>query len=212
MADETEVLDWDEDDTQTPFVAVDDDEDAVSLGASDDELDAPDIAPAAEDPPPPPPSTAPDSTEITPSKRQSPPSRHVQSGSRSRSDRDRDRERERERHRDSREDRERDRDREGHGHRERERRPHKMTVAQPVTHALPPKPVTTVPAFMHPSHPSSIEATLMAPSSLKDAKDGVSRFIFSVAVFIRSFVVFHIFALCGVSIIIFPSHFYLVSW
>ncbi|KAJ6572090.1 hypothetical protein B0H19DRAFT_677434 [Mycena capillaripes] len=170
MADETEVLDWDEDDTQTPFVAADDDEDAVSLGASDDELDAPDPAPEVEELPAPPPSATPEAAETTPSKRQSSPSRRGQPGSRARGDRDRDRDRER--HRDSRDDRERDRERDGHGHRERERRPHKMTVAQPVTHALPPKPVTTVPAFMHPSHPSSIEATLMAPSSLKDAKDG----------------------------------------
>lgn len=175
MADEAEVLDWDEDDAQTPFVAADD-EDAVSLGASDDELDEPDDAPAAkEDIPSPPPSSKPAVVERASSKRHSSPPRH-EHNSRSRGDRDRDRDRER--HRDSRDsrndrDRERDRDRDA----PRERKPHKIAVSQPITHALPPKPVTTVPAFMHPSHPSSIEATLMAPSALKDAKDSsVSRF------------------------------------
>ncbi|KAJ7033097.1 hypothetical protein C8F04DRAFT_1261191 [Mycena alexandri] len=160
MADETEVLDWDEeDDARAPFVPADNDEDAVSLGAaSDEELDAPDPAPATEDPPSPPPSKTPETAEITPSKRPSPSLRHGHSNSRSRGERDR------ERHRD---DRERDRDRDGH----RERRPHK--IMQPVTHALPPKPVTTLPALPHGTgHSSSIEATLMAPSSLKDTKDG----------------------------------------
>ncbi|KAJ6491273.1 hypothetical protein C8R47DRAFT_444784 [Mycena vitilis] len=170
MADENEVLDWDEDDAQAPLGAATDDEDAVSLGASDEELDAPDPETAVEELPPP--SPAPDAEDTTPTKRRStPPPRQGRSSSRKR---DRGGDRERERLRESRDDRDRDsRDRgDGHGHRERERRPHKMTVAQPVTHALPPKPVTTVPAFMHPSHPSSIEATMMAPSSIKDAKDG----------------------------------------
>ncbi|KAJ7753734.1 hypothetical protein B0H16DRAFT_761828 [Mycena metata] len=161
MADETEILDWDEEDdaSRAPFVPTDADEDAVSLGAtSDEELDAADPAPAPEALAPPPPSETPETAEITPSKRPSPAPRHGHSGSRSRGERDR------ERHRD---DRERDRDRDGH----RERRPHK--IMQPITHALPPKPVTTLPALPHgTSHSSSIEATLMAPSSLKDAKDG----------------------------------------
>ncbi|KAJ6532754.1 hypothetical protein DFH09DRAFT_1182189 [Mycena vulgaris] len=170
MADETEVLDWDEDDTQTPFVAADD-EDAVSLGASDDELEELDdtAPPAADDIQAPPPSASPAVVERPPSKRQSSPPRHEHSSSRTRGDRDRDRDRERHREsRDSRDDRDRDRD----APRERRPHPHKLTVTQPITHALPPKPVTAVPAYMHPSHPSSIEATLMAPSTLKDAKDG----------------------------------------
>lgn len=177
MADENEVLDWDEDDAQAPFVAAEHDDDAVSLGTSDgepDELDEPDTAPIPDDDPPPQLAEKPSVAERTPSKRHSSPPRHEQSSSR-RSDRDRDR------HRDSRDDRDRDRDRDRDSH--RERKSHKLTVTQPITHALPPKPVTTVPVFMHPNHPSSIEATLMAPSTLKDAKDPVSPFIHKKAPF-----------------------------
>ncbi|KAJ6616503.1 hypothetical protein B0H10DRAFT_1397623 [Mycena sp. CBHHK59/15] len=157
MADETELLDWDEDDNQPPFVAAEPDEDAVSLGASDDEAE--ETTSAAGDADIPPPSTKASAADTMPSKRHS-PSRHEYSSSRGRGDRDRERDRERHRERD-------DRERDNH----RERRPPRITVAPPPTHALPPKPVTTVPAFMHPSHPSSIEATLMAPSTVKDGKD-----------------------------------------
>ncbi|KAK7059723.1 WW domain-containing protein, partial [Favolaschia claudopus] len=141
MADEE--LDWDDDEGPSASPTKKD-EDAVSLGDSDEGQEALEVAPEAptiEDTPIPPP---------TPS--------------------DRDRDRDRERHRDS---RDRDRDRDHGGHRERERRPQKMTLAPPVMHALPPKPVTTVPAFTHHmSHGAGIEATMMALSSLKDSKDG----------------------------------------
>ncbi|KAJ7201561.1 hypothetical protein GGX14DRAFT_655311 [Mycena pura] len=171
MADETEVLDWDEDDAHG-FVA-EHDEDAVSLGASDEEFDP---TPPTLDVAQPPSKT---DTAGTPARRHSPSPRHGHSSSRSRGDRDRDRDRERERHRNSRDDRERERDRDTPRERERERekdrdrdrerKPPKTTLAQPITHALPPKPVTAAPVF---NQPSSIEATLMAPSNPKDAKDG----------------------------------------
>ncbi|KAF7338716.1 WW domain-containing protein [Mycena sanguinolenta] len=134
MADETEVLDWDED--EAPLAVADNDEDAVSLGASDEEPEAPEVPVAAPEniPKPPPPRSS--------------------------------RENERERRRDSRE-----HERDHNGHRERERRPPKMTLAPPVMHALPPKPLTSVSAFAL-NLGSGIEATLMAPSSLKDGKDG----------------------------------------
>ncbi|KAJ7512444.1 hypothetical protein B0H11DRAFT_481875 [Mycena galericulata] len=166
MADESEVLDWDEDDAQHPLAATEHDEDAISLGPSDDEQDeleadpVPDSQLTEQTPEPP---TAEPELEPSPSKRPSPPPRHARTRGERDRDRDRDRERDRERHRDGRDSRE---DREG------PRKHQKLTVAPPITHALPPKPVTTVPAFMHPSHPSSIEATLMAPSSLKEGKDG----------------------------------------
>ncbi|KAK7046902.1 WW domain-containing protein [Favolaschia claudopus] len=158
MADEE--LDWDDDEGLSASPTKKD-EDAVSLGDSDEGQEALEVAPEAptiEDTPIPPPTPSPEAPEHTSNKR----------SSRHRGDRDRDRDRER--HRDS---RDRDRDRDHGGHRERERRPQKMTLAPPVMHALPPKPVTTVPAFTHHmSHGAGIEATMMALSSLKDSKDG----------------------------------------
>ncbi|KAJ7719518.1 hypothetical protein DFH07DRAFT_859277, partial [Mycena maculata] len=165
MADESEVLDWDEDDAQHPLATAENDEDAVSLGDSDDEQEeldqdlVPDTLPTEREPEPAQePLAAEPDLEPPPPRRSSPPPRNT----RGRGERDRDRDRDRERHRDG---------RDAKDDAPRERR--KLTVAPPITHALPPKPVTTVPAaFMHANHPSSIEATLMAPSLLKEAKDG----------------------------------------
>ncbi|KAG6331831.1 hypothetical protein ID866_7261 [Astraeus odoratus] len=45
-------------------------------------------------------------------------------------------------------------------------------LPRPVTHALPPKPTVTTMSFVHPSHPSIIEATAMASQSDRNKRNG----------------------------------------
>ncbi|KAG1795399.1 uncharacterized protein HD556DRAFT_1235472, partial [Suillus plorans] len=62
--------------------------------------------------------------------------------------------------------------------------PHTVPESSPVlnrqlsfgklTHALPPKPIVSSVPFMHPSHPSIIEATAMAARVDRDKKNGIA--------------------------------------
>ncbi|KAJ7054515.1 hypothetical protein C8F01DRAFT_492408 [Mycena amicta] len=120
-----------------------DDDDAVSLGSvNEDEVQS--EVPTVADSQPDPPISKPPSPEPPVTKPTKSPSPRRGRG-------------ERERQRSHRED--------------RDRRPPKTALTQPITHALPPKPVTAAPVF---SHSSSMEATSMA-SSLKDSKDAKTK-------------------------------------
>ncbi|KAI6001603.1 hypothetical protein F5J12DRAFT_704723, partial [Pisolithus orientalis] len=44
-----------------------------------------------------------------------------------------------------------------------------------LTHALPPKPLVTIMPFVHPSHPSTFEATAMASLTERNKRDGVGQ-------------------------------------
>ncbi|KAL0066342.1 hypothetical protein AAF712_006601 [Marasmius tenuissimus] len=176
MEDETEVLDWEEDDDQVPVAQGQDDADAVSLGsASGDENEAqPPLSTAATRKSSPAPVSR-HSTQIsvTPQVATIPPAYENESLSKgegiSRPD-------------SSTSGRRREHESQGHSDsttspvtKSSRKKSSKRTAREPppsilpkVLHSLPAKPVaSTVASFMAPSHPSLIEATAMSQSKGK---------------------------------------------